>query len=241
MPMLEGQVALVTGGAKRLGRAIAAALAAAGADVVVQYRNSEEEAEATVEELSSQGVKAEAVRAELADEGSVESMFAAIKQNFSRLDILVNNASHLEFEDWRQLTIPDWQAGLAPLTGALLCCRQAVAMMRAQGVGRIVNIADSASERFDPAPRSLPYRVAKNGIMTLTKTLAETETPHGITTNAVSPGTLFDSVTKPDMDAIPAARYAAYDDITNAVLFLLRRESGYISGANIKVTGGWDL
>lgn len=239
--MLDGQAALVTGGAKRLGKAIALALAGAGANVAVQYRSSQGDADATVAEIEAVGVKGLAVSAELTMKPEVDAMFDLVVAEFGRCDILINNASYLKFQPWDELSPEDWQEGLNPLTGAFLCCQRAVATMRPQGGGRIVNITDSASERFDPAPQALPYRVAKNGTTILTKTLAQTETPYGITVNSVSPGTIGDSLTKPDLDEIPAARYAAYDDITNAVLFLLRPESSYISGANIRVTGGWDL
>lgn len=239
--MLDGQAALVTGGAKRLGKAIALALAKAGANVAVQYRDSQSDADETVREIESLGVQSLAVSAELTSKQEIDAMFDLVEAEFGRCDILINNASHLEFQKWDELSPDDWQAGLNPLTGAFLCCQRAVVTMRPQGGGRIVNITDSASERFDPAPESMPYRIAKNGTTILTKTLAQTETPYGITVNSVSPGTIADSITKPDLDEIPAARYAAYDDITNAVLYLLRPESSYISGANIRVTGGWDL
>ena len=239
--MLDGQAALVTGGARRLGKAIALSLAKAGANVAIQFRNSQTEAEETVREVESLGVQGLAVSAELTAKSEVDAMFDLVEAEFGRCDILINNASYLKFRKWDELTPEDWQAGLDPLTGAFLCCQRAVVTMRPQGGGRIVSITDSASERFDPASESLAYRIAKNGTTILTKTLAQTETPYGITVNAVSPGTIADSITKPDLDEIPAARYAAYDDITNAVLFLLRPESSYISGANIRVTGGWDL
>lgn len=239
--MLEGKVALVTGAAKRLGRAIALALGNAGADVVVHYRHSKAEAEQTAAEIQSLGVNCSAMPAELTSADDVRALFARIADEFGRLDVLINNVSFLAFKPWDELSPAEWQAGLDPLTASFLCCQSAVELMRERGDGRIINIADSSAERLYASPEDTPYRIAKTGTLILTRTLAATETRHGITVNAVSPGTIHDSITKPPIDEIPAARYAEYDDVTNAILWLLRPESAYVSGANIKVSGGWDL
>lgn len=240
MTTLTDRVALVTGSARRTGKAIALGLARAGADVAVHYRTSRDEAEATASEIRELGVRSVAIPADLAAPDEVDSLFAAIRSEFGGLDVLVNNASHLQFQNVLDLSYDDWRQGLDPLTGVFLCCRQALQMMREQPYGRIINITDSSAERVYAAPTATPYRIGKTGILILTKTFAECLTTDNITVNAIAPGTIFDSRTKPPVTAIPAGRYAGYDDIVNAVLFLTAPESSYISGATIKVSGGWD-
>lgn len=241
MPTLNERVALVTGAARRTGKAIAVALAEAGADVIVHYRSSREEAESTAAEIRDLGVRCRALEADLAVPEEVDGLFEAIRNEWGRLDILVNNASRLQIQQVLELSHDDWRRGLDPLTGVFLCCQRALPMMLDQDYGRIINITDSSAERVYAAPTATPYRIGKTGILILTKTFAECATGGNVTVNAVAPGTIFDSQTKPAPDSIPAGRYAGYDDITNAVMFLLDPAASYISGASIKVSGGWDL
>jgi NAD(P)-dependent dehydrogenase (short-subunit alcohol dehydrogenase family) len=241
MPTLNERVALVTGAARRTGKAIAVALAQAGADVVVHYRSSRVEAEATAAEIRDLGVRSVAAGADLGVPEDVDSLFEAIRNQWGRLDVLVNNASHLRFQHVLELSHKEWQQGLDPLTGVFLCCQRALPMMLEQDYGRIVNITDSSAERLYAAPTATPYRIGKTGILILTKTFAECATGDNVTVNALAPGTIFDSQTKPAPDSIPAGRYAGYDDIINAIMFLVDPASSYISGAGIKVSGGWDV
>lgn len=240
MPTLNNRVALVTGAARRTGKAIALALGAEGADVVVHYRSSRDEAEATAAEIRELGVRSVAIRADLGSPDDVECLFHTIRNDWGRLDILVNNASHLKFQHVLDLSFDDWRAGLDPMTGVFLCCREALSMMREQPYGRIINITDSSAERVYAAPTATPYRIGKTGILILTKTFAECVAGESVTVNAIAPGTISDSQTKPELQDVPAGRYARYDDITNTVMFLLNPDSSYISGASIKVSGGWD-
>ncbi len=234
-------VALVTGAAKRLGRAMATGLAQRGMHVIVHYRNSRSEAEQTAKELAQYDGQAIAMPAELADEQSVKELFATIQSEFGRLDVLVNNASLLEFQPLLSLTYQQWQAGLDPLHGVFLCCREALPMMHRQEFGRVINITDSSADRLYGADQDTPYRIGKTGILLLTKSLAKCATRPNVTINSISPGTIEDSQTKPDPSDIPAGRYAEYSDILQAMDFLIDGKSHYISGANIKVTGGWDV
>ena len=113
--------------------------------------------------------------------------------------------------------------------------------MERAGFGRVVNFADAAADLLRAVPTLTPYMVAKTGVLLLTKSLAHRYAEAGITVNAVSPGIIDNSVTKPPggVSAIPAGRYATTDDIVNAVLFLVSEESGYVTGTNLKVAGGW--
>ncbi len=237
--MLDGKVALVTGAARRMGRAIALALAEQGADVVVHFRSSRDDAERTADDVRARGVRCLLVSADLAQPDEVDSLFEKVHSEFGRLDILVNNASHLAFKPVEELSFDEWSAGLEPLTATFLCSQRA--MRTLSDGGRIINIGDSSAERVRSAPLDTPYRIGKTGILILTKSFAERCAPRGITVNMISPGTLDDSITKPNLEEMPAGRYATYDDVTHALRFLIDPASSYISGANIKVTGGWDL
>lgn len=237
--MHDGRVALVTGAARRMGRAIALALAEQGADVVVHFRSSRKDAERTADDVRALGARCLTASADLAQPDEVDSLFEKVHDEFGRLDILVNNASHLVFKPVEKLSFDEWSAGLEPLTATFLCSQRALGVMPSGG--RIINIGDSSAERVRAAPLDTPYRIGKTGIAILTKSFAEQAAPRGITVNMISPGTLEDSQTKPDLADMPAGRYATYADITHALRCLLDPGSGYICGANIKVTGGWDL
>lgn len=237
----EQRVALVTGSAKRLGQALLLALAERGLNVVVHYRNSREEAEATAAAAEELGVRAILVAADLAVEEETQSLFARIREEYGRLDVLIHNASNLEFAPLLSLSWEQWQAGLEPLHAAFLCCREALKLMQHQAYGRIINITDSSAERIYAAENNTPYRIGKSGILLVTKSLAASVKGEKVTINAIAPGTLNDSQTRPETDKIPAGRYAGYQDVIQVMDFLLDERSSYISGASLKVSGGWDL
>ena len=239
---LQGRVALVTGAGRRIGRGVALALAAQGAQVVVHYRSRQEEAAAVVREIAAAGGRAFAAPAELRDPAAVEAMVATVAARAGSLDILVNNVGTFLVKSIAEVTPAEWEQSLAAtVTVTFLACRAALPGMVERGYGRIVNFADAGADHLRAAPNITPYLIGKTGVLILTKSLAAAYARHGITVNAVSPGIVDNSVTKPPgaEEAIPAGRFATIDDITNAVLFLLRDASSYITGANLKVGGGW--
>ena len=239
---LQGRVALVTGAGRRIGRGVALALAAQGAQVVVHYRSRQEEAAAVVREIAAAGGRAFAAPAELRDPAAVEAMVGTVAARAGSLDILVNNVGTFLVKSIAEVTPAEWEQSLAAtVTVTFLACRAALPGMVERGYGRIVNFADAGADHLRAAPNITPYLIGKTGVLILTKSLAAAYARHGITVNAVSPGIVDNSVTKPPgaEEAIPAGRFATIDDITNAVLFLLRDASSYITGANLKVGGGW--
>ena len=239
---LQGRVALVTGAGRRIGRGVALALAAQGAQVVVHYRSRQEEAAAVVGEIAAAGGRAFATQAELRDPAAVEAMVATVAARAGSLDILVNNVGTFLVKSIAEVTPAEWEQSLAAtVTVTFLTCRAALPGMVERGYGRIVNFADAGADHLRAAPNITPYLIGKTGVLILTKSLAAAYARRGITVNAVSPGIVDNSVTKPPgaEEAIPAGRFATIDDITNAVLFLLRAASSYITGANLKVGGGW--
>ena len=239
---LHGRVALVTGAGRRIGRGVALALAAQGAEVAVHYRSRPEEAAAVVREIAAAGGRAFATQAELRDPAAVAALVAAVTARAGRLDILVNNVGTFLVKSIAEVTPVEWERSLATtVTVTFLTCRAALPGMVERGYGRIVNFADAGADHLRAAPNITPYLVGKTGVLILAKGLAAAYARHGVTVNAVSPGIVDNSVTKPPgaEEAIPAGRFATIDDISNAVLFLLRDASSYITGANLKVGGGW--
>ena len=237
---LTGRVALVTGAARRTGRAISLALARAGADVAVHYQHSDDEARELAAEIAALGRRALPVQADLRDAAATERMVAAAVEALGGLDILVNNASGLVWKRLEELSVAEWHDGVEQtLHITYHACRAALPHLRARGFGRIVNLIDVDADALTAVPGLTPYKIGKTGTLMLTRTLAVTEAPHGITVNGVSPGTLDNSERKPALDRIPAGRYGTAEEVARAVLFLADPASGYITGTNIKVSGGY--
>ncbi|MEN9496254.1 MAG: hypothetical protein RLZZ137_1294 [Cyanobacteriota bacterium] len=237
---LQGRVALVTGGARRTGRVIARALASAGADVVIHYRHSEAEARQAVTEVEQLGRRALALQVDLADAEATEAAFAEAVEHLGRLDILVNNAAGIVWKPLAAMEVTDWHRSIEDtLHITHHACRAALPWMRRQGFGRIINLIDVDADALQAVPMVTPYKIGKTGVLVLTRTLAVSEGPFGITVNGVSPGTLNNSERKPPLERIPAGRYGSAEEVARAVLFLAEPASSYISGTNIKVSGGY--
>ncbi|MCX5952317.1 MAG: SDR family oxidoreductase [Cyanobacteria bacterium] len=239
-PSLQGRVALVTGAGRRTGRSIALALAGAGADVLVHCHHSQAEAQQVVQEIACLGRRAKVVQADLGDAEATQAAFSQAAADFGRLDILVNNACGIIWKRLPDLSVAEWHAGLEQsLHITYHACRAVLPLMRQQGFGRIVSVIDVDADSLVSVPALTPYKIGKTGVLMLTRTLAVTEAPHGITVNGVSPGTLDNSDRKPALERIPAGRYGTAEEVARAVLFLVDPESAYITGTNIKVSGGY--
>ncbi len=239
-PDLSGRVALVTGAALRTGRALALSLARAGADVIVHYHQSKQEAESVVAEIEATGRRAWAVSVDLGDPDAVGDAFGKAIETAGGLDVLVNNVGTIVWKRLGELTSEHWKMCLeGTLLATLHSSQAALPALRASGHGRIVNILDADADSTDPVPFATAYKIGKRGTFSLTKTMAVEEAAHGVTVNAVSPGTLEDSPKKPRLDRIPAGRYGTYDDISNAVLYLASDAAAYVTGAHLKVSGGY--
>jgi 3-oxoacyl-[acyl-carrier protein] reductase len=237
---LHGRVALVTGGARRTGRCIALALAQAGADLAIHYHQSAAEAETVVAEVEAMGRRALAVGANLADAAATEAAFKAAAEHLGRLDILVNNACGILWKRLEDTSAAEWQGAVEQtLHITYHACQAVLPTMRSQGFGRIVSLIDVDADSLRAVPALTPYKIGKTGVLMLTRTLAVTEAPHGITVNGVSPGTLDNSERKPPLERIPAGRFGTAEEVARAVLFLADPASGYITGTNIKVSGGY--
>ncbi len=240
----KGQVALVTGSARGIGKAIAEGLAAKGADIIVADVNLEE-AMKTSQEVTSSGIRTKAVRLDVSLSEEVRRVFEEIQKEFGRLDILVNNAGITRDGLLLRMREEDWDSVInINLKGAFLCSKEAVRMMSKQRYGRIVNIASVVA--FTGNPGQVNYSASKAGIVGLTKTIAKEYASRGITANAVAPGFIMTAMTevlpeeiKEEMrKTIPMARFGTAEDVAKAVIFLASPEAGYITGQVIHVNGG---
>jgi NAD(P)-dependent dehydrogenase (short-subunit alcohol dehydrogenase family) len=234
---LEGQVALVTGAAKRIGRSIALRLATEGAAVVVNYATSKADAKAVVREIGASGVRAMAVQADVSKRADVEKMFAAVEREFGRLDILVNNAGMFFAAKFEELTDEQWQKILdANLKSQFLCAQAAAPIMKRQGRGRIINISSLGGMLAWPGYTH--YCVSKAGSIMLTRCLARALGPE-ILVNSIAPGTIQFPGEAPDEDYIkrvPLHRTGTGDDIAGAVAYLATAD--FVTGQIIAVDGG---
>lgn len=240
---ISGKIALVTGGAKRVGKAIVQALAARGCHLVVHYHRSQAQAQETVRALRAAGHRALAVQADITKEDQVEAMIEAATAHFGRIDILVNNAALFYRTPVETLTIEDWERVMdVNLTGTFLCAHKIGLRMREWGWGHIINIADVAGER--PWADYIPYSVSKACVLTFTQGLAMELAPQ-VMVNAVIPGPVLfqedtpDTVRQREIDKTLVKRAGSPRDVAQVVVFVA--ESDYSTGASFHVDGGRSL
>ena len=238
------RVCLVTGASRRVGRAIALAMAEAGFDIVVHYRSSEADAQAVAAECRERGVDAELVRGDLTRSVDIATMFLAVDARFERLDALINCAAVFRRTPPEALSEADFDSMIATnLKAPYLCSIEAASRMRRAGGGRIVNIADVAAER--PMPNYVPYCVSKAGLLMLTRTMARAYAPD-IQVNAVSPGTVLfrddetEAMRTRVIARIPRGRIGTPEDVARSVVFLCTGPE-HVTGTVLHVDGGRSL
>jgi pteridine reductase len=238
---LAGRWALVTGGAKRIGRTIARALAERGANVAVHYHTSAAEADAVVQELTGLGVQAMALGADLGQSAEVQALARAAEARTGGLTLLVNNASNYLRVPFADLTEEVWDASLDVNLKAPFLLSHAIGLaMKQRGDGAIVNLADWAGER--PYQKYLPYCVSKAGIICLTKALAKELAPE-VRVNAVAPGPVLppDDMSEQEREAVvratPLRRFGTPEDVARCVCFLAA-DAGFSTGSLYHVDGG---
>jgi acetoacetyl-CoA reductase len=244
MKALEGRRALVTGAARGIGRAIAIALAAEGADVAVNYQSSEADARALAGELAKMGRKTLLFKGDVGERSTWNSMIEKIKQSWGALDILVNNAGITRDKTLRKMTDDDWLAVLNTNLNACYFGVSAVApMMIEQKFGRIINISSFVGQAGNFGQAN--YAASKGGIIAFTKTAALVLAKYNVTCNALAPGFtetgMLAKVPEPVqatiLARIPMGRFGKPEEIAKAVLFLAAH-GDYITGQQINVNGG---
>ncbi|CAE08367.1 3-oxoacyl-[acyl-carrier-protein] reductase [Parasynechococcus marenigrum] len=240
---LDGQTALVTGGGRGIGKAIALALAEAGAEVVVNYANSAGAADEVVASINAAGGKAYALKANVSIEEEVDGLIKAVLERSGRLDVLVNNAGITRDGLLMRMKTSDWQAVIdLNLSGVFLCSRAVARPMLKQKSGRIINITSVVGLMGNAGQAN--YAAAKAGVIGLTKSTAKELASRGITVNAVAPGFIATDMTK-DLDAdailkdIPLGQFGTQEQVAGAVRFLAADPAAaYITGQVLQVDGG---
>ncbi len=241
---LKGKTALVTGGAQGIGKAIAMALAKAGADVAVSDVNMEK-AQETASEISALGVKSKAIGGNVAKADEAVAMIDAAVTQLGRLDILVNNAGITRDNLMMRMKDEDWDLVLdVNLKGSFNCAKAALKHMSKARSGRIINIASVVGAMGNAGQAN--YVASKAGLIGLTKTIAREYSSRGVTANAVAPGFIDTAMTQalPEtvreelMKQIPLGRLGTADDVAAAVKFLASDAASYITGQVIHVNGG---
>jgi pteridine reductase len=238
---LKGKVALVTGSAKRVGRAIALAMAERGATVAIHYRTSKAEADAFVQELAARSVRAQAFHADLEKVHEIETMVQEVLRAFGSIDVLVNCASVFYRKPLEEVTEYDWDRNLnTNLKAPFFLSKFAGPAMRSQGAGKIVNIGDWAAIR--PYKNYLPYTVSKSGLIGLTRALAKALAPE-VQVNCVALGPILppdeydDKEVQTLVQGTLVKRLGSPEDVARAVLFLCEG-TDFATGSTLMLDGG---
>ncbi len=247
---LAGKSAVVTGSSRGVGKNVALAYAAEGADVLINYSSSEGPARELVEQIRSMGRKSVAVKADVASKSDVENMMSTAKETFGRLDIVVNNAGFTRPAMLQKMSEEDWDAVInAHLKGPFLCIQAASKYFKEQNYGKVINVSSVAG--LVGTVGQANYSAAKGGILSFTKSVAREFARYNVCANVISLGIVETDMTEKIrsdeklrdiyMNRILLKKFAAAQDITPAFVFLASNESDYITGQVLCVDGGYGM
>ena len=256
--ILQGQKALVTGGASGIGKAVAIALGQAGADVVVNFRRGEDQAKEVVAEIRKSGSRAYAQKADVSDEDQVKNMYQKMIREFSTIDILINNAGLQKDAPFDEMTLDQWNAVInVNLTGQFLCAREAVREFKRRGVVKSVSCAAgkiicmSSVHEIIPWAGHVNYAASKGGVMLMMKSIAQEVAPFRIRVNSIAPGAIRTPINRQAwqtqqaydelMELVPYKRIGEPDDIARAAVWLASDYADYVNGISLVVDGGMTL
>ena len=241
------RVAVITGGARGIGRAIALSLAESGWPVTICYRTSAREAAETVEAIRQKGGRGKAVVCDVSDAKAAEGLIRQVEKEWGRVDALINCAGPYHRVELLEETVEGWHAMFDNNLHPVFYLSRAVAPgMMARKWGRIVSFSMATADQLVAQPQLTAHYIAKAGVLVLTRSLARVLAPHGITVNAISPG-FIDSGSAPKEELaamvkrIPAGYVGSTQDAVGVVRFLLSEEARYITGANIHLSGAWGI
>ena len=243
---LCGNIALVTGASRGLGRAIAIGFAREGADVVVNYLNNEKAAKETAAEITKLGRRVCVIQADVTSRKDIQRMLKEAENHFNKIDILVNNAGINKRGWFEEITDEDWDLIMETnLKGPFVCSQEIFPIMIKNGGGRIINISSVASQYH--GPKTVHYAVSKAGLNSLTKVLARYGAPHNIYINAVAPGLILTDQTRDEFESGAAEpiinmtllkRPGCEEDVVSACLALAENSQNYMTGQIMSVSGG---
>ena len=240
-------VALITGGARGIGRGIALDLASQQWKIAICYRTSEADAQKTALAITERGGQALAIRCDVSDPVAAKHLAAQVEQTWGRIDVLINGAGPYHRINLFDETVEGWNDMFDGNLHPIFYLAQAVAPgMKARKTGRIINFSMANADQLLSQPEVTAHYIAKAGVLILTRTLAKLLAPHGITVNAVSPGFIDSGSAPPEELAgmtkrIPAGYIGTVDDTVAAVRYLLSEEARYVNGANIQISGAWGI
>jgi len=243
---LKGKVALVTGGSRGIGKAIAIALAKGGVNVALTYKINKEKALSIVEKIESMGSKAICLELNQKSRQNILNTIKEVYNKYGKIDILINNAAIAQEKPFETITDDDWNNMLEiNLRGPFILCQEIIPDMIVQGWGRIINISSIGGQwgGFN----QVHYAAAKAGLINLTKSLARIYSGKGITSNAITPGLVGTEMSSKELNTksgkeklknIPIGRIATPEEIADVVVFLASEKASYITGQTINVNGG---
>ncbi len=235
---LEIPLVFVSGSGHGLGAYLAESFSKKGYGVILHYRSRKSEAIALGRRLKALAV----FQGDLGVESKAQAIALEIRKRFGVLDCLVNNAGVYSPKRLVDLSSQEWWEGLnSTASSTFFMTKALLPLIRGSKNGRIINIGDSSCDRLGARDLAMSYHIGKTGVLMLTKSFAQSEGGDGVTVNMVSPGWLENSVGKLSKKEIPAGRYGKFEDIWNAVEFLIKPESNYVNGSNVVVGGGWNL
>ena len=245
---MQGKVAIITGGSRGLGKAMASALAEAGANVVVCSRSADKVRTVAEELQSTYGPTCRGYGCDVSDPEQVKSLVARVIEEFGQIDVLINNAGinirgpieKLSLDEFRQVMDTNH-------TGSWLACRAVASHMKARRYGRVINVGSTQS--VVAIPERTPYGSSKGAVLMLTRTLALEWAPYNITVNAILPGPFGTEMNRPVMEdpkkykvfaaQVPLGRWGEVEEIGGLALFLASDASSFVTGAAICIDGGW--
>ena len=241
------QVALITGGAKGIGRGIALDLATRHWKIAFCYRTSDAEAKKTAQAITERGGHALPLQCDVADPVAAKALVAQVEKEWARIDVLINGAGPYHRINLFDETVEGWNEMFDGNLHPIFYLAQAVAPgMKARKAGRIISFSMANADQMEAQPDVTAHYIAKAGVLILTRTLAKTLAPYGITVNAISPGFIDSGSAPPEELAsmtkrIPAGYIGTVEDTVAAVRYLLSEEARYVNGANIQISGGWGI
>lgn len=244
---MSERVAVITGGAKGIGRAIGMALAQEGWSIALCYRKSEKEANETLDAIKKKGVRGMAVKCDVSDPKAAENFVKQVEKEWGRIDALINCAGPYHRVNLLEETIEGWHSMFDNNLHPVFYLSRVVAEgMKVRKWGRIISFSMANADQMVSQPQITAHYIAKVGILILTRSLAKLLGPYGITVNAVSPG-FINSGSAPESELqtmvknIPAGYIGTTQDAVSVARFLLSDDARYINGANIHLSGGWGV